>query len=97
VAAEDPLLAARRSWWRWAPEIAWTAIAVAGLLVGFASSEGEPVCEGPFILSVNDSSPPACGSPLEALPFVVGYWLVGLVVVAAVHGLVIAATRAARP
>ena len=34
------------------------------------ASEGEPVCDGPLILAVNDSSPPQCDAPSAALPTV---------------------------
>ena len=37
--------------------IAWTVLVAVVLIVGFSMSEGEPVCEGPFILRVDDSLP----------------------------------------
>jgi len=59
------------------------AVAVLGLL----TSEGEPVCQGPFIWSSTDSIPPQCESPVEFLPTVAIAWVVGLAVILAVRGL----------
>ena len=39
-------------------EAAWTVLIVAVAVLGLLMSEGEPVCEGPFIFSVDDSLPP---------------------------------------
>lgn len=68
-------------------EVAWTAVLLAVIVLGLATSEGEPVCEGPFITEVDDSFPPQCGSPLEAVPVVVIGWVVVLVAILAVRAL----------
>lgn len=59
-------------------EVAWTALVVAIAVLGLGTSEGEPVCEGPFILRVDDSLPPQCPSPTEVVPAVVLVWALGL-------------------
>lgn len=59
-------------------EVAWTALVVAIAVLGLMTSEGEPVCEGPFILRADDSLPPQCPSPTEVLPLVALVWAVGL-------------------
>lgn len=45
------------------------ALVVWILLIGIAwfTSEGEPVCEGIFILDVETSLPPQCDGPIEGL------------------------------
>lgn len=68
-------------------EAAWTALLVAIAVLGLLTSEGEPVCEGPFILRVDDSLPPQCPSPVEFLPTVAIAWVVGLGVILAIRGL----------
>lgn len=50
--------------------IAWTLIWLVLLVIAYLVSEGEPVCEGPLILAVNDSFPPQCDAPSAALPTV---------------------------
>ena len=40
------------------------------LVLAFFVSEGEPVCEGPLILDVDDSDPPQCDGPIAGLPSV---------------------------
>lgn len=46
----------------------WTVVTVT-LVVGLlAGSEGVPVCEGPLIEWTNDSFPPDCNDPIDALP-----------------------------
>ena len=50
--------------------IVWSLIWFALLVVAFLMSDGEPICEGPLILSVDDSFPPQCDSPSAALPTV---------------------------
>ena len=39
-------------------------------------SEGEPVCEGPLILSVEDTYPLGCDGPSGVIPVVLGLWFV---------------------
>ena len=72
-------------------EAAWTAFLVAITVLGLMASEGEPVCEGPLILRVDDSQPPQCSSPVEflveMLPAVAIAWAVGLGVILAIRGL----------
>jgi hypothetical protein len=68
-------------------EAAWTALVLAVLVLGMATSEGEPVCEGPFITEVDDSLPPQCGSPLDFVPLVVVGWVVVLIAIVAVRWL----------
>jgi len=75
------LLAGRRI------EVGWTALVLAVLVVGLTTSEGEPVCEGPFITSADDSLPPRCDSPLDAVPAVLIGWAVVLVVIVGVRWL----------
>lgn len=67
--------------------MAWTGLLVAVAVWGLLTSEGEPVCQGPFILRSDDSLPPQCPSPLEFLPNLVLAWAVGLAVIVAVRGL----------
>lgn len=62
-------------------EVAWTSLVIAIAVLGLMTSEGEPVCEGPFILRVDDSLPPQCPSPTEVLPQVALVWAVGLAAV----------------
>lgn len=69
-------------------EAAWTAMLVAIAVLGLMTSEGEPVCEGPFILRVDDSLPPQCPSPIEILPSIAIAWVLGLGMILAVRGLV---------
>lgn len=79
------MLRARRT------EAAWTAFLVAFAVLGLVTSEGEPVCEGPLILRVDDSQPPECPSPVEflvvLLPALAIAWAVGLGVILAMRGL----------
>ena len=74
-------------------EIGWTALFLVIAVVGMMTSEGEPVCEGPFIWRVDDSLPPQCPSPVEFLPMVGIAWAVGLGVILAVRVL----ARSTRP
>lgn len=74
-------------------EAAWTLLIVAGALLGLLTSRGEPVCEGPFILQVADSSPPQCPSPVEFLPTVAIAWVVGLGLILVIRALVISSSR----
>lgn len=72
-------------------EAAWTALLFAIVVLGLLTSEGEPVCEGPFVPRVADSLPPQCPSPVEVfvelLPLVVVAWVVGLGVILGIRGL----------
>lgn len=77
----ESLLVARRI------EGGWTALVLAVLVLGLATSEGEPVCQGPFITSADDSSPPQCDSPLDAVPAVLIVWAVVLLVIVGVRWL----------
>jgi hypothetical protein len=60
-------------------ELTWTALCGVVVAAGLALSEGEPVCDGPFIWRQDDSVPPRCPSPLDALPWMVSAWVLGLV------------------
>lgn len=62
-------------------EVGWTAFVLAILVLGLTTSEGEPVCEGPFITSADDSLPPQCDPPLNMVPALLIGWAVVLVVV----------------
>lgn len=66
-------------------EVLWTVLFVVIMASGLAVSEGEPVCEGPFILGVDDSFPPQCDSPLIAAPYVVSVWAIGLAMIVIVR------------
>jgi hypothetical protein len=68
-------------------EVGWSALVVAIALLGLMTSRGEPVCEGPFILRVDDSMPPQCPSPVEFLPMVAVGWVIGLGAILAIRGL----------
>ena len=68
-------------------EAAWTVLVLAVIVVGLATSEGEPVCEGPFIAEVDDSFPPQCGSPLDFVPVVAIGWVAVLIAIVAVRWL----------
>ncbi len=48
----------------------WSIIWVVVLVVAYLASNGEPVCEGPLILAVDESFPPQCDEPIAALPMV---------------------------
>jgi hypothetical protein len=74
-------------------EAAWTALIVAVAVLGLLMSEGEPVCEGPFIFQVDDSLPPQCPSPVEFLPTVAIAWVVGLGVIFGIRALVTSSSR----
>jgi hypothetical protein len=74
-------------------EAAWTVLILAVAVLGLSMSEGEPVCEGPFILRVYDSSPPQCPSPVEFLPTVAIAWFVGLGVIFGIRALVTSSSR----
>lgn len=76
-----PLLVGRRI------ELAWTAFILGLVVLGLATSDGEPVCEGPFITEVDDSFPPQCGSPLDVVPAVLIGWAVILVTIVGVRWL----------
>ena len=69
---------------------AWKLLSVAVFVFAVVAgallllSEGEPVCEGPLILDVDDSDPPQCDSPLDGLieqsvPLIVGSVLLAAV------------------
>jgi hypothetical protein len=66
-------------------EVGWTVAFVAIAVLGLLTSEGEPACEGPFIWQVDDSLPPRCPSPVDALPAIGIAWLVGLAVIVAIR------------
>lgn len=74
-------------------EIGWTALFLAITVWGLLTSEGEPVCEGPFITQVDDSSPPQCPSPVEFLPTVGIAWAVGLVLILGIRALLRSTSR----
>lgn len=67
------------------------ALVVWALMLGFAwfTSEGEPVCEGPLILSVDDSMPPQCETRIPGL-LEVGPVLLGLLAFLAWCGFLVA-------
>ncbi len=50
--------------------VVWSLIWLVLLVVAYLTSDGEPICEGPLILSVDDSFPPQCEAPSAALPTV---------------------------
>lgn len=62
-------------------EVAWTALVLAVLVLGLTTSDGEPVCEGPFITEVDDSLPPQCGSPVDVVSVVLIIWVAVLVAI----------------
>lgn len=62
-------------------EVGWTALVLTVLVIGLTTSEGEPVCEGLFITSADDSLPPQCDSPLDVVPAVLIGWAVVLAVI----------------
>ena len=68
-------------------ETVWTALLFVIAVAGLLTSDGEPVCEGPFITQVDDSYPPQCPSPLDFLPVIGIAWVAGLGVILAVRGL----------
>lgn len=51
--------------WIW-----WTSAWGVLLIVALLLSHGEPVCDGPLILAVDESFPPQCDDPVAALPLV---------------------------
>jgi hypothetical protein len=46
----------------------WIVVCILLVVVALVTSTGEPVCEGPLILGVDDSDPPQCDDPISALP-----------------------------
>ena len=74
-------------------EAAWTVLFLAIAVLGLLTSEGEPVCQGPFVTNVDDSFPPQCPSPVEFLPAVGIAWLVGLGMVLGIRALVRSTSR----
>lgn len=74
-------------------EMGWTALFLVIIVWGLLASEGEPVCKGPFITQVDDSSPPQCPSPVEFLPSVGIAWAVGLVVILGIGALLRSASQ----
>jgi hypothetical protein len=70
------------------PETAWTVLALVVVVAGLLTSDGEPICEGPFIVQVDDSFPPQCPSPLLAVPWVIAVWGVGLCIILGVRAVV---------
>jgi hypothetical protein len=71
----------RFSQWLTAALVLWSA----ALTVAWFTSQGEPVCEGPLILEVDDSDPPQCPDVVEGL-LEVGPSLLAFVVFVAVIG-----------
>lgn len=51
--------------------IVWTVMFALILGWAFTATDGEPVCQGPLIVSVDDSDPPTCNTPVE------GLWTIG--------------------
>lgn len=47
--------------------VLWMLVVIAASAVLLSVSEGEPVCEGPLILDVDDSDPPQCDDPVDGL------------------------------
>ncbi|NLD77473.1 MAG: hypothetical protein GX643_12500 [Acidimicrobiales bacterium] len=78
-------------------EAAWTVLILAVVGLGLLMSEGEPVCEGPFIFNIADSMPPQCPSPVEFLPTVAIAWVVVLAVIVGIRALVKAAQPPVQP
>ena len=68
-------------------ELAWTAFVLGLVVLGLATSDGEPVCEGPFITEVEDAFPPQCGSPVDVVLAVLIGWAVILVTIVGVRWL----------
>jgi hypothetical protein len=54
----------------WLPRLfqVWLVVCAVLVVTGLAVSRGEPVCEGPLILDVDDSDPPQCDDPISSLP-----------------------------
>jgi hypothetical protein len=58
----------------------WTSAWGVLLIVLLLLSHGEPVCEGPLILAVDESFPPQCDDPTAALPSIGGVlYLIGFI------------------
>ena len=55
----------------------------------FLTTDGEPVCEGPLIIDIDDSSPPQCNTHVEG--FEQHFWslVVGTLIIASVALVVI--------
>jgi hypothetical protein len=70
----------------WRIEVGWSALLLVVAVLGLLTSEGEPVCAGPFIWRREDSDPPQCPSPADFLPRIAIAWFVGLAVILAVRG-----------
>ena len=65
---------------------AWTVVWIPLMLAALLVSDGEPICEGPLTLGMDDSDPPQCDDPIVGLMTVAPRVFVasGLVVVAVV-------------
>ena len=63
--------------------VVWVGVVLVGTGLLFLTSEGEPVCEGPLIIDVDDSDPPQCNTLTEGLREHGGMWLLSSVILAA--------------
>jgi len=66
----------------------WVVVWAVLMLLALLLSTGEPVCEGPLILGVDDSLPPGCESPTAGLLTVAPrVLLAGAIIVGVVVGI----------
>ena len=73
----------------------WTSAWGVLLIVLLVLSHGEPVCEGPLILAVDESFPRQCEDPTAALPLIGGVlYLIGFVPTMALAAFLRARARA---
>lgn len=68
--------------------LVWTVVCIVLVGAALATSEGEPVCEGPLILGVDDSDPPQCEDPIAGLPSLAPFILIAGVVITGVFAVV---------
>ena len=63
----------------------------------FLTTDGEPVCEGPLIIDIDDSSPPQCNTHVEG--FEQHFWVLvtGTLLIASVARVVIVLIGGANP
>ena len=47
--------------------IVWTILFVLILGWAYSATDGEPLCNGPLIINVDDSNPSSCNTPTEGL------------------------------
>ena len=66
----------------------WAVVFGVVTMALFITTDGEPICEGPLIVDVDDSDPPQCNTPAEGLEQHFWVLVLGTLIVASVVQLV---------